>query len=110
MVYKAFLCLAALCLLTSLSVSVCAQTPGVVVKSASVTKEPRGKGPLSKSHEPSVAQAQREHAVSLVRSIADEADTFKDQTLRVQVQARAADALWDSDSISAVSPGVGRGR
>jgi len=43
------------------------------------------------------AAQQRTVAISLVTSLADEARSFKDQTRRARVQARAADVLWDSD-------------
>ena len=43
-----------------------------------------------------VAQ-QRTVAISLVTTLADEARSFKDQTRRARVQARAADVLWESD-------------
>jgi hypothetical protein len=43
------------------------------------------------------AAQQRAIAVSLVTSLADEARSFKDQTRRARVQARAADILWDTD-------------
>lgn len=43
------------------------------------------------------AEQQRTMAISLVTSLADEARSFKDQTRRARVQARAADVLWDSD-------------
>lgn len=43
------------------------------------------------------AAQQRTIAVSLVTSLADEARSFKDQTRRARVQARAADILWDTD-------------
>jgi hypothetical protein len=43
------------------------------------------------------AAQQRTIAISLVSSLADEARSFKDQTRRARVQARAADVLWDSD-------------
>jgi hypothetical protein len=43
-----------------------------------------------------VAQ-RRTVAVSLVISLADEAKSFKDQTRRARVQARAADVLWETD-------------
>ena len=43
------------------------------------------------------AAQQRTIAISLVTSLADEARTFKDQTRRARVQARAADVLWDTD-------------
>ena len=43
------------------------------------------------------AAQQRTIAISLVSALADEARSFKDQTRRARVQARAADVLWDSD-------------
>ena len=39
----------------------------------------------------------RAAAVSLLTSLADKARTFRDGTLRARAQARAADALWESD-------------
>src|ERR1043166_6833660 len=48
------------------------------------------------AEDPEAAQ-QRTVAISLVTSLADEARSFKDQTRRARVQARAADVLWDSD-------------
>ena len=43
------------------------------------------------------AAQQRTIAISLVNTLADEARSFKDQTRRARVQARAADVLWDTD-------------
>lgn len=43
------------------------------------------------------AEQQRTVAISLVTTLADEARSFKDQTRRARVQARAADILWDTD-------------
>ena len=43
------------------------------------------------------AAQRRAVATSLVTTLADEARTFKDQTRRARVQARAADVLWDTD-------------
>ena len=42
-----------------------------------------------------LAEARRTMASSLLRSLADEARSFRDLALRARVQARAADALWD---------------
>lgn len=44
-----------------------------------------------------LALQRRTVAISLLTSLADEARSYHDQTLRARVQARAADALWDSD-------------
>src|SRR5918993_1259037 len=43
------------------------------------------------------AAQQRTIAISLLTTLADEARSFKDQTRRARVQARAADVLWDTD-------------
>ena len=43
------------------------------------------------------AAQQRTIAISLVTTLAEEARSFKDQTRRGRVQARAADVLWDSE-------------
>jgi len=57
----------------------------------------------SKTSKPANAEADAEAAqrravaISLVTTLADEARSFKDQTRRARVQARAADVLWDTD-------------
>lgn len=43
------------------------------------------------------AAQQRTIAISLVTTLAEDARSFKDETRRARVQARAADVLWDSD-------------
>src|ERR687889_245774 len=57
------------------------------------TKKPK---PNTEEADAEAAQ-QRTIAISLVTTLADEARSFKDQTRRARVQARAADVLWDSD-------------
>ncbi|HMF56060.1 MAG TPA: hypothetical protein VK619_06850 [Pyrinomonadaceae bacterium] len=42
-------------------------------------------------------EARRQVAVSLLTSLADEARSYQDMTLRARVQARAADSLWTTD-------------
>ena len=44
-----------------------------------------------------LVEARRTMAATLLTSLAEEARSFRDLTLRARVQARAADALWDSD-------------
>lgn len=39
----------------------------------------------------------RDIAISIIDKLLDESKGYKDQTLRVRIQARAADALWDAD-------------
>ena len=56
------------------------------------------KASKTKSEGPDAETAQRRTmGISLVMSLAEEARSFKDQTRRARVQARAADILWDSD-------------
>jgi hypothetical protein len=44
-----------------------------------------------------MAEIRRTTAISLVNALADDARTFRDPALRARVQARAADALWDTE-------------
>ena len=44
-----------------------------------------------------LAEMRRATAISLVNSLADDARMFRDPVLRARVQARAADALWDTE-------------
>jgi hypothetical protein len=44
-----------------------------------------------------LAEVRRITAVSLVNTLADDARMFRDPILRARVQARAADALWDTE-------------
>src|ERR1043166_5634381 len=71
---------------TALALSLCLTVSSVGQKKAKPNPE----------EDAEVAQ-QRSVAISLVTTLADEARSFKDQTRRARVQARAADVLWDSD-------------
>jgi len=44
-----------------------------------------------------MAEVRRTTAISLVSSLANDAQMFRDPVLRARVQARAADALWDTE-------------
>ncbi|MDQ3667535.1 MAG: hypothetical protein M3410_13345 [Acidobacteriota bacterium] len=73
-----------------------AQAP--VPESKSQQAAPKEKKKTSKSEEPNpLALQRRTIAISLLTSLADEARSYQNQTLRARVQARAADALWESD-------------
>jgi hypothetical protein len=48
-----------------------------------------------------MAEVKRASAVSLVTSLAEEARTYRDAALGARVQARAADALWETDKARA---------
>jgi hypothetical protein len=72
--------------------AVSAQTPAP----AAAQKKPAAKKPNPAAADP-MAEVRRASAVSLVSTLADEARTFSEPALRARVQARAADALWDTD-------------
>ena len=44
-----------------------------------------------------MVEVRRTTAISLITTLADDARTFRDPTLRARVQARAADALWETE-------------
>ena len=64
---------------------------------ASVTLAQPKKPKANNEEADAEAAQQRTVAISLVTSLADEARSFKDQTRRARVQARAGDVLWDTD-------------
>ena len=68
-----------------------AQTPA----NAPAQKKPAAKKP--KADADPMAEVRRASAVSLVSTLAEEARTYSEPALRARVQARAADALWESD-------------
>ena len=85
-------CLLALALCSAVSpVGVGAQEPQARPKPAkAAAKKPAAEvDPM--------AEVRRTTAISLVSTLADEARTFRDPALRARVQARAADALWDTE-------------
>src|SRR4030095_2960327 len=48
--------------------------------------------------EDAVAAQNRIVALALLTALHEDAHSFRDQNLRARIQARAADALWESDS------------
>src|SRR5215218_2383188 len=81
----------ALCFSALAPAAVPAQTPAP----AAAQKKPAAK--KTKTAADPMAEVRRASAVSLVSTLADEARTFSEPALRARVQARAADALWDTD-------------
>jgi hypothetical protein len=63
----------------------------------SKTKTAKPDQPKSEEEEALAAQ-QRVVAVSLLTTLADDAHSFRDARLRARVEARTADALWDTDA------------
>src|SRR5829696_1248507 len=81
-------------LLLTLSAHASAQTPAAAPppapRKAERPRQPKGEAdPLAAQH--------RAQAVALLTSLAEEAAGFRDETLRARAQARAADALWETD-------------
>lgn len=67
-------------------------------KKESNTRKPV-KAKAAKAEEVDPAAAQRQVvALSLLQTLADDARSFREQRLRARVQARVADALWDSET------------
>lgn len=60
-------------------------------------KTPKARTEAVNAEADAEAEQQRTVAISLLTSLADEARSFKDQTRRARVQARAADVLWESE-------------
>ncbi|HEV2763055.1 MAG TPA: hypothetical protein VGV38_08675, partial [Pyrinomonadaceae bacterium] len=72
-----------------------AQTPATSPQKPAARKRAEAADPL--------AEARRATAVAAVSSLAEEARDFRDELLRARVQARAADALWETDKTRARS-------
>lgn len=83
-----------LVLLLTLSARASAQTPA-----ATQTPAPRKaeRTRAAKAEADPAAAQRRAQAVALLTSLANEAAGFRDETLRARAQARAADALWETD-------------
>src|SRR5437016_13121160 len=95
-----FFCVAALCLLISLTCAVHAQTGAKVtepknlapVKSTTTKSEPKEDAEAAR-----IIRERRANAQSLLISLASDAGNFSDETLRARTEARIADVLWDAD-------------
>src|SRR5687768_13195426 len=71
----------------------------ISAQTATQQKETKSKTAKPKAEEPDDEAVQRKTvAISLVTSLADEARSFKDQTRRARVQARAGDVLWETEN------------
>ncbi|HYN86293.1 MAG TPA: hypothetical protein VER32_13680 [Pyrinomonadaceae bacterium] len=88
--------LARLSLLTLLAVNLTGAPPAAAQNHPAKSGATRATKPAAAAADP-LEEARRATAVSLVTSLADEARNFGDQVLRARVQARAADALWETD-------------
>lgn len=92
-------------LLTSLAVICCAlsiTSPASAQSSpnkpsAEGTSKPTAAKALLEEEAARLKKARLAFAIQVVSSLADDARAYKDQSLRVRVQARAADVLWTAD-------------
>ena len=86
--------LAAVLCLCSLAHSAAAQQPAAPPQQQPKKTETRKKAAAEADP---MAEVRRASAVTLLASLAEEARTYRDSALAARVQARAADALWDSE-------------
>ncbi|MDT4953223.1 MAG: hypothetical protein QOJ02_1361 [Acidobacteriota bacterium] len=94
------ICFASLCLI-ALTLHVQAQAPSATpsAKDAPAAKTPSTKkGNGTRTAADPLAEQRRMTAISLLSALADEAKGYHDQVLSARVLARAADALWESDT------------
>src|SRR5690349_8497036 len=84
-------------LATAPIIPVVAQTtpPEASTSKPAGTKE-KAAPPARKAPDPNAA-ARRSLGLSLLKSLADEARGYRDETLRARVQARVADAIWGAE-------------
>jgi hypothetical protein len=75
------------------------QTPAGKTAPQKETKTEKGARAGTRERADAAAEADQRRAavVMLAASLADEARSFRDETLRARVQMRAADALWETD-------------
>ncbi len=87
--------LAGLCLI-ALNSQLYAQAPA---EKKEITPRKSSRSKPVKVEEPDPVVAQRQVvAISLLQSLADDARSFREPKLRARVQARVADAFWETDS------------
>ncbi|HEX8493557.1 MAG TPA: hypothetical protein VF658_11990 [Pyrinomonadaceae bacterium] len=88
----------ALCLLLALFVQADGQTPSSKTPAQSAGKQGKN-APSSKRERPDPLSGERRAvALMLAASLAEEARSFRDETLRARVLARTADALWENET------------
>ena len=84
--------------LLSTALCLCALASSAAARqSAQQPKKTPARKPAAAAEADPMAEVRRASAVSLVTSLAEEARTYRDSALGARVQARAADALWETD-------------
>lgn len=95
MIYKTRIHLAVVFVLVLIA-SINAQTPPSP-KTQSAKSPAADKDKAARDEAKRLEEQRRATAIALLISVADEARSYRDQTLRARIQARAADILWDTD-------------
>lgn len=85
----------ALCCAASFPTQSLAQTPAA--KRTPTTKEHYTPKVPTEYYKSTVTAQRQQAAISIINKLVDESESYQDQTLRIRVQARAADALWDTN-------------
>jgi len=83
--------------LFALLLSLSAVAPASPAQTPAAQKKAAPKKSSAKPAADPMAEVRRTSAVSLVTNLAEEARAFVDPALRARVQARAADALWETE-------------
>jgi hypothetical protein len=81
----------------SLSALIAAAPPAVAQPPAGGAQAPKARPRAPLAEADPLAEIRRATAINMITSLADEARSFRDEALRARVQARAADALWETD-------------
>jgi hypothetical protein len=84
--------------LLSFTLCLSALAPSVSAQQTTAPTPPKPGAKKTAAEVDPMAEVRRASAISLVSSLADEARTFRDSVTGARVQARAADALWDTDA------------
>jgi hypothetical protein len=97
MIRQARIHLAVLFLLASLS-NINAQTSPPAKTTTPAKTSAVDKSKAARDEAKRLEEQRRATAVALLISLADEARSYRNQTLRARIQARAADILWETDA------------
>lgn len=92
------LSMAALCLLLAFAVQVFGQSPSGKTPAQRAGKQAKNAPAAKRERADPLAGERRAVALMLATSLAEEARSFRDESLRARVLARTADALWESET------------
>lgn len=106
MIRRPTLCVASLCVVLSTSSILQAQTTRNITNvpnrtSSAERRKTKPKVASPVSEQAAFEQARRSTAISIITALVESSERFRDPAVRVRTQARAADALWNADPVSA---------